>query len=215
MAEAIETGNLATLFVTVWDLRGNIVDQTSPDGVTVRAGAEDVFPRLDRALIGKKKGEEFDVVLEPEESFGDFDENQVFLVPLADLGAGNVKKGMRFSHVPGIPESSRAYIVTDTADGFAVLDGNHPYAGWTLRFAVKILRTEEVNSGDVSEADIFVPDFLKTASSEIRQAAEDRLNLEDARRKIEKSLDAMEEKTSGGETLGNGLFTSLIPKKEQ
>ena len=215
MAKTVEAGSLVTIFVTVWDLRGNIVDQTGEEGVSLRCGNEDVFPRMDQALVGKKEGESFDVILEPEESFGDFDENLVHLVPVASLGVKNLKKGMRFSHIPGVPvDEGRAYIVTDIADGQAVLDGNHPYAGWTLRFSVKVLRVESLEEGDVDDSDIFIPDFLKPASASVKREAEDMLDVERARKRISEALDRREQ-SEPAHPMGSGLFTSFVPNKDE
>ena len=212
MAEKIERDDLVTVFVTVSDLRGNLVDETGEEGVALRCGAEDVFPRIDQALIGKSQGSELDVVLEPEESFGDFDESLVHLVPVESLGVENLKKGMRFSHVPGVPVGDgRGYIVTDVGGGMAVLDGNHPYAGWTLRFTVKVLRVEKIDPEDVTDADIFIPDFLKAASPEIKKEAETRLEVEEARRKIAKMMDKLPD-DAPARPMGTGLFTSLVPE---
>ena len=214
MTKKIEKGDLVTVFVTVWDLRDHIVDQTGEEGVTLRAGAEDVFPRMDQALLKHKEGDRFDLVLEPEESFGDFDENLVHLVPVDKLGVENPKKGMRFSHIPGVPvDDGRGYIITDVGGGMAVLDGNHPYAGWTLRFEIQVMRVELVEEGDIAESDIFIPDFLKVANDSVKEEAEDRLEVDEARAKIAEQLDKVDE-AKPQNAMGIGLFTSLLPKKE-
>ena len=192
MTKKIEKGDLVTVFVTVWDLRDHIVDQTGEEGVTLRAGAEDVFPRMDQALLKHKEGDRFDLVLEPEESFGDFDENLVHLVPVDKLGG---------------------YIITDVGGGMAVLDGNHPYAGWTLRFEIQVMRVESVEEGDIAESDIFIPDFLKVANDSVKEEAEDRLEVDEARAKIAEQLDKVDE-AKPENAMGTGLFTSLVPKKE-
>lgn len=211
MAERIESGDLVTVFVTVEDLRGNAVDATGEEGVSLRCGSDDVFPRLDRALVGKKAGDTFEVVLEPEESFGDFDEELVHLVPVASLGVENPRKGMRFAHVPGIPAGGgRGYIVTDVGGGMAVLDGNHPYAGWTLRFTVKVLRSETIEEGDIADSDIFIPDFLKPATDEVKAEAERRLDVEAAREKVAKMMEKLPQGPENA--MGDGLFTSFVPK---
>ncbi|MCI5849936.1 MAG: FKBP-type peptidyl-prolyl cis-trans isomerase [Sutterellaceae bacterium] len=213
----IEEGDLVTVHVTVWDLQGNVVDETGEEGVTLRAGNEDVFPRMDQELLKHKDGDRFDLVLEPEESFGDFDENLVYLVPAERLGVKEPRKGMRFAHIPGVPaDGGRGYIVTDIGDGMAVLDGNHPYAGWTLRFEITVLRVETVEDGDVNESDFFIPDFLRVANEKVKEEAEDRLEVDEARRKLaeEEEREAKrEEMEKPAEALGTGLFTSFIPKK--
>lgn len=44
-------------------------------------------------------------------------------------------------------DDGRGYIITDVGGGMAVLDGNHPYAGWTLRFEIQVMRVELVEEG--------------------------------------------------------------------
>lgn len=131
MTKKIEKGDLVTVFVTVWDLRDHIVDQTGEEGVTLRAGAEDVFPRMDQALLKHKEGDRFDLVLEPEESFGDFDENLVHLVPVDKLGVENPKKGMRFSHIPGVP-----------VDDGAATSSRMSAAAWRCSTAITLRRLD-------------------------------------------------------------------------
>lgn len=75
----------------------------------------------------------------------------------------------------------------------AVLDGNHPYAGWTLRFEIQVMRVELVEEGDIAESDIFIPDFLKVANDSVKEEAEDRLEVDEARAKIAEQLDKVDE----------------------
>ena len=72
---------------------------------------------------------------------------------------------MRFEGVPGQPADGRVYMVTQVADGMALLDANHPYAGWTLRFDIEVLKVEAGSPEDLEGADAaVVPEFLRAVA---------------------------------------------------
>jgi FKBP-type peptidyl-prolyl cis-trans isomerase SlyD len=96
------------------------------------AGDDQLLPALERALEGKAAGEKVHVQLEPEDAFGDYDAGRVRVEPVSRYGEG-LAAGME------VEEGGELYMVTDVADGKAVLDGNHPLAGMALRFALVIL----------------------------------------------------------------------------
>ena len=51
--------------------------------------------------------------------------------------------------------------VTDVADGKAVLDANHPLAGWGLAFDITVLNVEDTDGKEaVGTDDTVVPSFL-------------------------------------------------------
>ena len=69
--------------------------------------------------------------------------------------------GLVFDHVPGEANDGRHYRVTDVADGKAVLDANHPLAGWGLAFDITVLNVEDTDGKEaVGMDDTVVPSFL-------------------------------------------------------
>lgn len=96
--------------------------------MTYLHGHGDIFPKLEQALEGKKAGETVVVQLEPDEAFGDFDDEAIRLVPVESLGDPElIVPGLVFSSVPGETPDGRNWRVTDVAEGMAVLDANHPW----------------------------------------------------------------------------------------
>ncbi|HBC69555.1 MAG TPA: peptidylprolyl isomerase, partial [Sutterella sp.] len=67
----------------------------------------------------------------------------------------------------------RHYRVTDVAEGKAVMDANHPLAGWTLRFDVKVLDVEQPDGDKVGSDDVVVPGFLGFADKIIDDEQDD------------------------------------------
>ena len=58
-------------------------------------GGGDLLARIEEALQGHSAGAALDLHLEPEEAFGDFDEELLFLEPLAIFPEG-IEEGMSF-----------------------------------------------------------------------------------------------------------------------
>ena len=160
----IEDGCLVGLDVSMFDAQGQLLERTESPLVYLH-GAGDIFPRIEAALVGHEAGHQATVVLEPEDAFGDADASLVHLVECRRLGP-KVEVGMRYEGLPGQPDG-RIYTVTDTAEAMAVLDGNHPLAGWALRFELQVRRVERASDDELAAADRpQLPDFLRVVEQQ-------------------------------------------------
>ena len=99
-------------------------------------GRHEIFPALEREVVGMRPGEGKSVRLSPEEGFGPHDDEKKLNIPktLLPLGA---KKG----DILQIDVGELA-TVADLSDTNALLDYNHPLAGKPLVVEVKILKVE-------------------------------------------------------------------------
>jgi FKBP-type peptidyl-prolyl cis-trans isomerase SlyD len=104
-------------------------------------GGTDLFAKIEEALQGHERGAKVDLHLEPEEAFGDYNEQLVFLEP-RELFPAELEEGMSFEGLPSgaNPEAPRdlLYTVTDIYPEHVVLDGNHPMAGIAIRLHLKV-----------------------------------------------------------------------------
>lgn len=71
--------------VRMSDLQGHVLDETPLEGVWYLHGHGDIFPAFEAKLEGKKVGAMLSFTLEPEEAFGEFDEQLVILRDAAEL----------------------------------------------------------------------------------------------------------------------------------
>jgi FKBP-type peptidyl-prolyl cis-trans isomerase SlyD len=155
----IEAGCLVGLDVAMYDAQGTLLEKTEAPLVYLH-GAGDIFPRIEAALEGREAGYRTALQLEPEDAFGDADTSLVHLVECRKLGP-KVEAGMRFEGLPGQPDG-RIYTVTDIAEGVAVLDGNHPLAGWALRFELHVRSVERASEEELVAAERpRPPEFLR------------------------------------------------------
>lgn len=155
----IESGCLVSLDVSMYDAQGQLLEKTESPLVYLH-GAGDIFPRVEAALAGQEAGFRASVLLEPEDAFGDADPSLIHLVDCRRLGP-KVEVGMRYEGLPGQADG-RIYTVTDIAEGKAVLDGNHPLAGWALRFDVHVRGVERASADELAAAERpQPPEFLR------------------------------------------------------
>jgi FKBP-type peptidyl-prolyl cis-trans isomerase SlyD len=143
----------------MYDAQGQLLERTDSPLVYLH-GAGDIFPRIEAALAGQEAGFRASVALEPEDAFGDADSSLVHLVECRRLGP-KVEVGMRHEGLPGRADG-RIYTVTDVAEGMAVLDGNHPLAGYSLRFDLTVRGIERASEEELAAAQRpQPPEFLR------------------------------------------------------
>jgi FKBP-type peptidyl-prolyl cis-trans isomerase SlyD len=144
---------VVTLNYTVRDSDGNMIDEGEQPLVYLHGGYDGIFPALEEALHGKSVGDTFRVKLQPEDAFGDYDEELVLVEDLSQF-PDNVEVGMSFERVTEDGDEDIVYRITDIAEGKVVVDGNHPLAGVALIFdgtvaAVRAASAEEISHGHV------------------------------------------------------------------
>ena len=159
----IADGTLVSIDVEMYDAQDSLLER-SEEPLTYLHGHGDIFSRIEEELSGKATGADVSVHLEPEEAFGDYDPDLVILVRVEDIGEG-ASVGMRVDGVD-IGALPAVYTITDIAEGMAVLDGNHPLAGFALRFEIKIIDVRQATEEEIESTEApAVPDFLHVAEA--------------------------------------------------
>lgn len=118
---------------------GEIFDASEKHGqpLEFEAGAGMVVPGFDAAVIGMDVGGEKVVSLKPEDAYGMLNEKAIQKVP-KDKFPAEAKEGMMI----GVPLPNGQQIpakIVKIDDKEVTIDMNHPMAGKTLIFKIKIL----------------------------------------------------------------------------
>ncbi len=127
---------------TLKDTLGEVLDELD-EPVAFYLGGHDLLPKIEEALQGHAAGAKVDLHLEPEDAFGDFDENLLFLEPRA-LFPKDIQEGLTIegNALPAgcNPDAPRnvLYTITEIYPDHVVLDGNHPLSGIALRISLKV-----------------------------------------------------------------------------
>jgi peptidylprolyl isomerase len=104
-----------------------------------QVGSGSVIPGLERAVIGMKVGDEKDVSMEPDEAYGEYDESLIHRVPKDEMKANfEPKEGMAISVMLENGAKVPAFI-KEISNAEIVIDLNHPLAGKTLHFHIKVI----------------------------------------------------------------------------
>jgi FKBP-type peptidyl-prolyl cis-trans isomerase SlyD len=137
---------------------GEVLEEATAESPAayLHGGYDGIFSKVEEALEGKVAGAELDLVLEPDDAFGEYDAELVRVEP-ADLFPEEVHVGMQLEGASEDGHHVMLYTVTDVADGKVVVDGNHPLAGRSLRLRcvvseVRAALPEEVEHGHVHGA---------------------------------------------------------------
>ncbi|MES2939928.1 MAG: peptidylprolyl isomerase [Pseudomonadota bacterium] len=138
-----------------WTLKDTLGEEldTLDEPVDFLVGGKDLLEKIEAALQGHAPGDRLDLHLEPEDAFGDYDEQLVFLEPRTVFPA-QLEEGMTFEGLPPGANSKDAprdtlYTVTNIYPDHVVLDGNHPLAGIALRLHLKVEAVREATEEEI------------------------------------------------------------------
>ena len=139
---AIEKGSSVKIEYTLKDDKGAVLDtNTGKDALAFTQGAQQIIPGLDKALLGMKAGDSKKVTVKPEDAYGNVDPKAEAEVPKDALPQGAAVVGTRLL-ARGQDGQPRPVTVKAVKDSTVVLDLNHPLAGKTLFFDVKVVSVE-------------------------------------------------------------------------
>lgn len=138
-AKVISEGSKVSLEYTLNIDGGETVDSnTGEDPLIYTQGNNEIIPALEEELNGLATGDEKQVTLEPEEAYGTVDPDAFREVPLEQIPEDARSEGQLL--VMQDQEGNRQQIkVSEIREETALLDLNHPLAGKTLRFDVRIV----------------------------------------------------------------------------
>ncbi len=163
----ISTQCVVGLTWTLKDTLGEVLDQLD-EPVEFLVGGDDLLAKIEEVLQGHEPGARIDVHLEPEEAFGDYNEQLVFLEPRA-LFPVELEEGMTFE---GLPAGANAqaprdvlYTVTEIYPDHVVLDGNHPLAGIAIRLHLQVATVREATEEEIGKGSAGTG-FFKVAREE-------------------------------------------------
>lgn len=139
---AIERGSKVELEYTVTDNDGNDVGSNrGREPLSFIQGRQEIIPGLEKALYGMRVGEEKKVTVEPAEAYGEVNPDAVKEVPKEQFPDETLTVGMDVVILDENGER-RTVRIKGIREETVILDLNHPLAGKTLVFDLKVLGVE-------------------------------------------------------------------------
>jgi FKBP-type peptidyl-prolyl cis-trans isomerase SlyD len=141
-----------------YELRGEddeLLDASEqPEGEPIRYvhGYGMLVPGLEAALFGLSAGDEREVLVPAEGAYGEYDEELVLEIARSDLpDPQRVQVGDEFTAES--PDGDEMAVTVQAIQGDTVtVDANHPLAGMTLRYRIKIVEVREASDEEVESA---------------------------------------------------------------
>ncbi|MEX2326192.1 MAG: peptidylprolyl isomerase [Pseudomonadales bacterium] len=131
--------------------QGEVVD-TSDGGVPLWfvEGDGRLMPGLERALTDTDTGDEFDVVIEPADAYGWPQRSLIRTISkdMIDANVEEIEPGMIFQ--VGSGATTEVVKVVAIEDDGITIDGNHPLAGITFHFSIKVLEARPATDEELA-----------------------------------------------------------------
>ncbi|HTQ75913.1 MAG TPA: peptidylprolyl isomerase [Burkholderiales bacterium] len=144
----ISKNTVVSLDVELADIWGNSLERSDEPVQYLHGGYGNIFPAAEAALEGRGVKDRVEVRLEPEDAFGDYDEDLLRVEERARFPQ-ELEVGMRFEGDPGGADEGRFFTVTDIAEDKVVLDANHPYAGMALKLSCTVVGVRPATAAEI------------------------------------------------------------------
>lgn len=154
----ISANKVVSIDYTLTDDSGAVIDTSEGRGpLAYLQGHGNIIPGLESALEGKSAGDALQVSVAPADGYGERDDTLSQEVPRQMFeNADEIQVGMQFQTA----SEHGMHIVTVTAidtDNVTV-DANHPLAGQTLNFDVKVVEVRDASEEELEHGHVHGPE---------------------------------------------------------
>jgi FKBP-type peptidyl-prolyl cis-trans isomerase SlyD len=153
----IAKNKVVTIDYTLKDDQNSVIDTSEgQEPLSYIHGAGNLIPGLEKALSGKEPGDALQVSVAPDEAYGTRDEALVQAIPRTRFErADEIEVGMQFQ--TGSDSGSQVVTVVGVDGDNISIDGNHPLAGMTLNFDVKIVDVRDATPDEITHGHVHGP----------------------------------------------------------
>jgi FKBP-type peptidyl-prolyl cis-trans isomerase SlyD len=146
----VDKYKVVAITYSILDETGIILEQSDIPVYYVHGGPNDMFPEVEDALDGCELGGSVEVVLPPEKAFGEHDPNLAFTDDINNVPPQFRQVGAEVQMQNDRGET-RSFFVSKIEDDKLTVDGNHPFAGKTLTYAVTVADIRDATDEEKSQ----------------------------------------------------------------
>ena len=153
----IAAKSVVTIEYTLKSDAGDVLDTSDGrEPLTYMHGMGNLVPGLEKALEGHQVGESLEVNLTAAEGYGDRDEKLVRNMPVRKLASDKPPQvGRRYR--AQLDEGMAVVLVTAIKGDYATVDANHPLAGMSLHFQIKVAAVREATEEELHHGHVHGP----------------------------------------------------------
>lgn len=156
MDNIVEHQKVVTFIYSILDQDGSLLEQSDLTLSYLHGVDGKMYEKVEQAMSGKRIGDEIRVDLSPEDGFGPYDPELTYSDEITNVPPEFHQIGAEAEFEDPQGEII-TMIVTSIENGNITLDGNHPFAGKTVTFVIKIIdirdaTVEEISRGGLEES---------------------------------------------------------------
>jgi FKBP-type peptidyl-prolyl cis-trans isomerase SlyD len=135
---------------TISESDGNFLQQAETLMHYIHGIDNDMFPKIEDALSGCQQGDRIQVLMTPEESYGQYQQELVHTDNINNVPKQYRKLGaqVEFQSDKG---DKRKFRVSKIRNGKLTLDGNHPLAGKNLTFSIEVTNVRDATDDEIKQ----------------------------------------------------------------
>jgi FKBP-type peptidyl-prolyl cis-trans isomerase SlyD len=150
MPTRIQKNKLVSITYSILNEQGEVVEKSDTPVDYVHGVNDRMFPKIIASLEGKSIGDVVTIILSPQEGFGVEDPN---LIIVSDINSAPPKYRVIGAKPTFQNEDGKTLEmeVTKIEDGKITVNGNHPFAGKTMKFVVTVVGVRAPEEGDAMD----------------------------------------------------------------
>lgn len=150
MADQFVCQNKVVSFTySIVDESGEVIEQSDLPISYVHGGRHDLFEKVEQELEGSVIGDSVAVELTPEEGFGAHDPDLTYTDDLENVPPECRRLGAEVEMMNDKGDT-RKFTVTRIENGKLTVDGNHPMAGKTIVFHIRVTDIRDATEEEIA-----------------------------------------------------------------
>lgn len=149
MTNSICKDKYVSLTYTISDEKGDILERIDLPINYIQGRDSQVIEKIEKALEGRKQGDEIKVALSPEEGFGPYQEELTFTDDINNVPTQFHQIGaeVEFKNDHG---EAKVFHVIKIEDGKLTVDGNHPFAGKAITYNITVNEVRDATPEEIA-----------------------------------------------------------------
>ncbi len=154
--KTVQKDDVVSIEYTLTDSQGHVLDTSEGmEPLEYLHGHNNIIPGLEKELTGMSVGEEKHVVVPPEDAYGPRHENATQIIPHEAFPPEmEVEPGMGLQMRDTTTGQVYEVYVTEIRPEGVVVDFNHPLAGETLHFDVKVVDIRPATPDEIAHGHV-------------------------------------------------------------
>lgn len=139
---------VVSLTYRILDQGGSLLEQVDLPVSYVHGGKNDLIEKLETALEDKSVGDQVELTVAPDEAFGEHDPALTYTDDLENVPPQFRQIGAEVE-MQNDQGEIKTFVVSQIEDGKLTVDGNHPLAGKSLTFLVKVESIRDASEDEI------------------------------------------------------------------